>query len=196
MPKFSTIPTLYNDVLQINISKLKEWGYLEPGVNSGGNLVWSMNGQETGKISFRIYCDPDPLYIELEYRYKDEPRKYKVHFTSLESNLGKGEVWYFICPHTLKICRKLYSIGGYFLHREAFKNIYYESQIRSKRMRLLDKNFGPYFRLDKTYEELHRKYFKSFYAGKPTKKFKRLMNELKAAERHSVDDIEKLLIYG
>lgn len=196
MPKFPTFPVLYNDVLKINISKLKEWGYLKPGVNSFGNLIWSRNGQETGKISFRIDCDPDPQYIEFEYRYRDEPRKYKVHFTSLESNLGKGQVWYFVCPHTRKICRKLYCIGGYFLHREAFRNVYYESQTRSKRMRFIDKNFGSYFRLDNTKKELNAKYFKKFYNGRPTKRYKRLMNELKTASDHSIEEIESLLIYG
>lgn len=30
MPKPHTFPTLYNDVLQISITKLKEWEYLNP----------------------------------------------------------------------------------------------------------------------------------------------------------------------
>jgi len=30
MPKFLTFPTLYDEELQINISKLKQWNYLNP----------------------------------------------------------------------------------------------------------------------------------------------------------------------
>ena len=63
----------------------------------------------------------------------DEPRNYKVYLTSTPSNLNRGEIWYFICPQTKKRCRKLYSIGGYFLHREAFNGCMYKIQIESKK---------------------------------------------------------------
>jgi len=36
MPKFPTFPTLFEDVLQISVTKLKKWGYLEkPQIKSG-----------------------------------------------------------------------------------------------------------------------------------------------------------------
>ena len=145
MAKVPTFPTLYNEALQISISKLKEWEYLNPEQIKSGTLTWSRNGNKTGSISIRVNTHSEQPYIELDYKYRDEPRNYKVRLVSMPSNLGKGLIWYFLCPQTNKRCRKLYSIGGYFLHREAFNGCMYETQTQSKKYRQLDKTFGVVF---------------------------------------------------
>lgn len=194
MPKPNTFPTLYNEVLQISISKLKEWGYLEPEQIKNGTINWSRNGNPTGSISISVNTHSEKLYIELDYKYKDEPRKYKVYLVSIPSNLNKGEILYFLCPQTKKRCRKLYSIGGYFLHREAFNGCMYESQTQSKKYRQLDKTLGAFFKSDNLYSELYKKHFKKWYAGKPTKKYLRIMKQIQKAEIIPYSEIEKLLI--
>ncbi len=184
MPKFPTFPTLYNEALQISISKLKEWGYLKPGQIMNGTLNWTWrNSGRKNSISIQVNTQSETPYILLDYKYGDEPRKYKVYFTSTPSNLNKGEIWYFLCPQTNNRCRKLYSISGYFLHREAFNGCMYESQIQSKKYRELDKTFGAYFKEDGLYSQLYKKHFKKFYAGKPTKKYLRIMKQIQEAER-------------
>src|SRR5690606_33541222 len=170
MAKPSTNPTLYDNVLQISISKLKEWNYLNPEQIKSGTLNWSRNGNPTGSISISVNTYSQQPYIELDYKYKDEPRNYKIYLTSTVSNLKKGKIWYFLCPHTNKRCRKLYSIGGYFLHREAFNGCMYESQTQSKKWREWDKLFGVLYKSEHLYKELYKKHFKRYYAGKPTKK--------------------------
>src|SRR5690606_7548140 len=143
MPKFPTFPTLYDDALQISVTKLKEWGYLDPSKIKSGTLTWSRNGNKTGSISIRVNTlDEQHPFVELDYKYREEPRNYKVRLVSMPSNLGKGLIWYFLCPQTNKRCRKLYSIGGYFLHREAFNGCMYETQTQSKKYRQLDKTLG------------------------------------------------------
>ena len=122
MPKFPTFPTLYNEVLQISITKLKEWQYLNLEQIKSGTITWSRNGSKTGSISIRVNTFSEQPFIELDYKYRDEPRNYKIQLVSVPSNLSKGLIWYFLCPQTNKRCRKLYSIGGYFLHREAFQD--------------------------------------------------------------------------
>jgi hypothetical protein len=117
MPKPHTVPTVYNEALQIHISKLKRWGHLNPEQIKNGTLNWSSNGNPTGSISIQVNTQSEQPYIELDYKYRDEPRKYKVYLTSTPSNLKKGEIWYFICPQTNRRCHKLYSVSGYFLHR-------------------------------------------------------------------------------
>ena len=107
MPKPHTFPTLYNEALQIHISKLKGWGYLDPKQIKSGTLNWSRNGNPTGSISIQANTQSEQPYIELDYKYRDEPRNYKVYLTSTPSNLNRGEIWYFICPQTKKRCRKL-----------------------------------------------------------------------------------------
>ena len=178
MPKPHTFPTLNDEEIQISISKLKEWKYLNPQKIKSGALTWSRNGNQTGSISIVVNTQSEPPYVQLNYKYRDEPRNYKVRLVSIPSNLGKGFIWYFLCPQTNKRCRKLYSIGGYFLHREAFKGCMYESQTRSKKYRDLDKTLGLYFRSDDLYCKLYSKHFKKSYAGKPTKKYLRIMEQL------------------
>lgn len=190
MPKPHTFPTLYNEALQISISKLKEWEYLNPEQIKSGTLTWSRNGNQTGSISIKVNTYSEQPYIELDYKYGDEPRNYKVRLVSMPSNLGKGLIWYFLCPQTKKRCRKLYSIGGYFLHREAFNGCMYETQTQSKKYRQLDKTLGAYFKSDNLYSELYKKNFKKTYAGKPTKKYLRIMEQIQKAESIPYHEIE------
>jgi hypothetical protein len=193
MPKPSTFPTLYNEALQLNISKLKEWGYLDPKQIKSGTLNWSRNGNPTGSISIQVNTYSERSHIILDYKFKDEPRNYKVYFTTSPSNLQRGEIWYFICPQTKKRCRKLYLISGYFSHREAFNGCMYESQTQSKKYRQLDKTFGAYFRTDDLYSQLYKKHFKKTYAGKPTKKYLRIMEQIQKTESIAYHEIERAL---
>ena len=194
MPKPHTFPTLYNEALQISISKLKEWEYLNPEQIKSGTITWSRNGNQTGSISIKVNTHSEQPYIELDYKYRDEHRNYKVRLVSIPSNLGKGLIWYFLCPHTKKRCRKLYSIGGYFLHREAFNGCMYETQTQSKKYRQLDKTLGAYFEIDNLYEELYKKNFKKTYAGKPTKRYLRIMEQIQKAESIPYHEIERAML--
>jgi len=194
MPKPYTFPTLYNEALQIDISKLKGWGYLDPEQIKSGTLNWSRNGNPTGSISIQVNTHSEQPYIELDYKYRDEPRNYKVRLVSIPSNLGKGLIWYFLCPQTKKRCRKLYSIGGYFLHREAFKGCMYETQTQSKKYRQLDKILGAYLKSDNLYSELYKKNFKKTYAGKPTKRYLRIMEQIQKAESIPYHEIERAML--
>lgn len=194
MPKPATFPDLFNDALQIHISKLKEWGYLKYKIIVSNTIRWSRNGNERGSISFYLNSDCTRPYIELDYKYRDEPRKYRIYFVTKPSNLGKGEVWFFICPKTGKLCRKLYSIGGYFLHRDAFTGCMYESQTQSKKWRDIDKVYGSYFKSEQLCEQLYKKHLKKTYAGKPTKKYSKLTAEIAKADSFAAHDIERLLL--
>lgn len=192
MAKFPTFPTLYDEVIQITITKLKEWQYLIPEQIKSGTITWSRNGENTASISIAINTFGEQPFIELDYKYNGEPRNYKIQLVSVPSNLGKGLIWYFLCPQTNKRCRKMYSIGGYFLHREAFQGCMYESQTQSKYYRSMDKTFGASFRIDQYYEQLYKKHFKKTYAGKPTKKYLRLLEQIEKAESIPYEKIERL----
>jgi len=194
MPKPSTFPTLYNEALQISVSKLKEWQYLNPEQIKNGTLTWNKNGNQTGSISIQVNTHSEQPYLELKYKYRDELRNYKVRLVSMPSNLGKGVIWYFLCPQTNKRCRKLYSIGGNFLHREAFNGCMYEKQTQSKKYRQLDKTLMAYFRTDDLYNQLYQKHFKKTYAGKLTKKYLRLMKQIQKAESIPYHEIERVMI--
>jgi len=188
MPKPYTFPTLFNEALQISISNLKEWGYIEPEQIKSGTITWSSNGNQTGSILIKGNTGNEQPYIKLDYKYRDKPHKYKLRLVTVSSNLGKGLIWYFLCPVTNKRCRKLYSVGGYFLHREAFKGCMYESQTKSKKYRQLDKILGAYFRIDDLYSQLYRKHFKKTYTGKPTKRYLQIMDRIKSISKRLIQE--------
>jgi hypothetical protein len=194
MPKYATNPPLYDSVFTISIKKLKEWGYLKPNQLMNGTITWSINGNETGRISIKV-CTTNPLhYIELDYKCNNEPINYKVYLRYKTSNLGKGELCFFLCPQTGKLCRKLYLIQTYFWHRDAFKGCMYEKQIQSKYYRSIDKTYGDYFDSDKLYDQLYKKHFKTHYKGRPTKKYKQIMNKINRVESIPYSEIEALYV--
>lgn len=193
MPKPYTFPTIYDDCLTINISDLKKWGYFEPNHYKSGVLSWSRNGEVHSKISIAISMGDSP-YMELDYTCNDEPRKYKVYFETVPSNLGKGEIYYFLCPFTKLRCRKLYLIGGYFCHRSKAPNGLYDTQVRSKHYRSMEKLYGAYFSLDRLYEQLYSKHFRKYYAGKPTKRYLKLKRQIEKGEAIPYHEIEKAMV--
>ncbi|WP_245590576.1 hypothetical protein [Adhaeribacter aquaticus] len=132
----------------------------------------------TGRINIMVNTYAESPYLELDYKSRDKPINYKVLLVTVPSNIGKGKVWYFLCPATNKLCRILYSVGGRFLHREAFTGCMYESQTYSKKNRRLFKMYEKAFGSDKLYEQLYEKHFKKTYAGKPTKIYMKLMNKI------------------
>ena len=192
MSRYSTFPTLYDEVLQISITKLKQWEYLNPNQFKSGTITWSNDGEETASISISLNTQITQPYIELNYKSNDEPRKYKVRLVSIPSNLGIGKIWYFLCPQTHKRCRKLYLVGGYFLHREAFKGCMYDSQTKSKSWRQMVNVCGGYFELERLYEEKYSKHFKKHYNGKPTKRYLKLMRKINKGERIPISEIKTL----
>ncbi|WP_236974734.1 hypothetical protein [Membranihabitans maritimus] len=194
MSKFSNFPTLIDQMRTLEISVLKKEGLLKPNTFSAVYINWRRNGQKIARIHVLIDTVDAMPYIKLNYYYGKEHRQYKVKLVSQPSNLGKGKVWYFLCPHTSKRCRKLYNKDGYFFHRDAFDNCIYESQARSKKMRKIEKRFGSYFDRDKIFEERLKKYFKTHYDGKPTKRFLRLQKKIDEIDQISHEEFVALLV--
>ena len=194
MPKPHTFPTLYDEVKTVSITFLTKHGYLKPNQLKVGSVHWSRNGENIGSISIRVCTHSENLFLELDYKCNQVPIKYKVQLVSVPSNLGKGVVWYFVCPRTGKRCRKLYLADTYFYHRSAFRGCMYEKQTQSKKSRYLDKTIGAYFKTDQLFEQLYKKNFKKQYAGKPTKKYLKLTQQIQRAESIPYHEIERAML--
>ncbi len=192
MPKFPTYPQTFDNSLQINITNLKKWNYLQPGTDRIGTLIWSVRGEETAKIS--IYTNTKEVihYIDLYYKWNEKNINYRISIEYVPSNLGKGNMPFFICPQTGKRCRKLYLIGGYFLHRTAFKHAVYLKQIESKFYRRINKKYGAYFDLDKMYHKIYKKHFKTHYNGIETKQYKKIKKRIEQGKKITYREIELL----
>jgi hypothetical protein len=193
MPRHSSIPTLYDECKTISLTSLKKWGYLKPGEWKHGGITWSRAGNQTGSISFSVDMFSDNPCLELDYRWNETTINYQVHLVSIPSNIGKGVVWYFLCPATRKRCRKLYLIGGKFLHRTAFKGCFYEKQTYSSRNRTLFRTFESLATADTAYQILHTKYFKKYYSGRPTKRYLKLQKQIFVSEKLDAREIEEML---
>jgi hypothetical protein len=171
MPKPHTFPTLYEDLKTVSISFLTKHGYLKLNHWQTGTITWSRNGNRTGSISIQVNTQPESPYLELDYKCNEAPINYRVQLVSAPSNLGKGVVWYFICPKTGTRCKKLHFSGLYFCHRSAFGGSCYEKQTYSHQTRTLTKAFEALFGSEKAYDQIYSKHFKKHYKGKPTKRY-------------------------
>lgn len=180
MPKFPTLPTLYDDCKTVSISFLKRYGYLHLYQCKNGTITWSTNGNKTGWINIAVNTNSESPYLELDYKANGNPINYKVHLVSIPSNIGKGVVWFFICPRTGKRCRKLHLVGSYFYHRSAFSGCMYEKQTYSHQKRRQFQSFDKLFLSERIYEQVYSKHFKSQYAGKPTRRYLRLLKQIES----------------
>lgn len=194
MGRYGNYPTTIEDCLTFRLKSLTENNncYLTSYGTRKGTTSWSSNGQTHSTISIEVKHSECETYIIFDYSCNGEPKKYRVNLISKTSNLGKGKVWFFVCPSTGKLCRKLHLYSGYFLHRTAFTGLMYSKQIESKRSREMLKMFDGYFVPDSVYEELYKKYFKTHYNGKPTKRFLKLQNKIDTAKNYSPDTFERL----
>lgn len=176
----------------LSITKLKAWGYLNYGIKSGV-ISWSISGEVHSRIGIKSTILEHKKYITLEYIQSGETIKYDVRIISIPSNLGKGDILYFVCPSTGKHCRKLFHNSKYFLHREAFHYLHYDKQIESKKSRYLVSIFDKVFIKDEVYDELYSKHFKTHYNGKETKRYKKIMDKIKRAESFPPGTLERLI---
>lgn len=182
MPKFPTFPTLYEDCKTINISNLKCWGYLSPNQYKAGSIKWSIDGNNTGSTYIIVNTNLENPYLELNYQCNASPILYRVQLISFPSNLGKGSIWFFICPKTNNYCRKLHLVGNYFYHRSAFKGCMYENQTYSHQNRSLFSIFKKAQAVEDAFEQIYSKHFKKQYKGKPTKRYVALLKQAKEGE--------------
>lgn len=177
----------------VSITKLKAWGYLKHGTKSGV-ISWSIQGETTSSINIKCNILEHKKYITLSYTQNGESITYDVQIISIPSNLGKGEVLYFICPITKKRCRKLYHYNKYFLHRENIKYLNYEKQNVSKKTRNFHAIFDRIYLRDEILEAQYKKHFKTHYNGKPTKRYQKLLDKIKLSENYPFETIESLLM--
>lgn len=141
MPKPYTFPFIFDDTKCITISDLRKLGYIKPNINKTGSVRWTDNkGVETGSITIQSKIKNDLKVLTLDYKCNnDKSFNYVVPLVTIPSNLGKGKVWYFICPFTNKRCRKLHLIDCHFIHRSAVPSGVYAKQIHSKKWREMER---------------------------------------------------------
>lgn len=164
--------TILDDTLRLSITALKKLGFLYPYSVRSGTVRW-------GDLGCSIYVttntDSDTPYIELNYSTRGRSMNYRLELVPKPSNLGFGTAWYFRCGVSGKLCRILYSIDGHFVHRAAYAGCVYQCQMENRGYRALARAYNPLFKADATDREMSKRYFKKYYRGKPTRRYRRIL---------------------
>lgn len=185
MGRWSTGAQTCEGSLRIELSYLLKSKLIEKGKHKLCSFSWS-NGSSIGLTSKYIGEDK---WIQLSYCSTDRNTgektnyDYKIYLTTVLSNLGKGEVLYFICPVSGKKCRVLYKAYGYdrWKSREAYRNrLFYKSQLSSKMNYPNDRYWAITRKLEKIMDEKH---LTPMYNGERTRKFKRIEKMREEQER-------------
>lgn len=175
MAKYRTGITT-KEIPKISLSVLLQYGLIQSGAIVKSTYGWS-DGDE---IVIECHYTQKNQFIRLYYTVTDqknveyEKYDYRIPLTFVSSNLGIGQVPYFVCPASGKLCRILYRAYSSLTWkcREAYdQTIYYESQICSK----YNRYNVEYWKLEKhinKLEEATRN--QTYYNGKLTRRFKRL----------------------
>lgn len=154
---------------KLEINTLLKKGYFKNGCHLSGTITWT----DGNSIGYEAELTETRQEIKLNYwnkRYSGERNdlEYTIHLVSVPSNLGRGKIWYFICPFTGMKVKILYKVYGslYFKSRKAYKTrIYYLSQISSK----FDFNNNIYWEIEHKLEKLCPLIRKEHYQGKETR---------------------------
>ena len=195
MGRNSTGAITTSECMRIDIGNLLKNGYIKKGCTSGGYLSWTYsNGGDAGCVYVLSDLTSEEKFIKIVYGffYPDTGKKKificKVFIDVVPSNLGKGEVLYFICPVTRQRCRILYNAYGCkkWKSRQGFeKPIYYPLQQCSK----FDRANTKYWMLDGKLSKLSQKRIADTYNGKNTKRA--ISTEKKYKELKQVDYIRR-----
>jgi hypothetical protein len=88
--RIGSYPTTYDERKSISITDLRKWEYLQPDCWKSGTLNWRRNGEITSRIDIRVDMIAVKPYIELNYTWQEQSRKYHVPLIQVPSNLGAG----------------------------------------------------------------------------------------------------------
>jgi len=170
MGRYSTGAITTGEALRIELPYLLRQGFIRKDSRISGILSWN-NGS---KIGIESDYTSEGRYLRLMYQLTDNysgevsNHDYKISFTTIPSNLGRGEILYFVCPITGRRARILYKCYGSHIwkSRKAYGiRIYYASQQCSK----LGYHNTRYWALEKELDKCLGRSKKKHYQGKPTR---------------------------
>lgn len=174
MPRQSNCVQVFDEVRQIDIAWLRDKGLLKPDRSiRGGYLSW-----EGGS---RVDVDVDTIlgFVKIFDGWGVNQTHSTIQLEKRRSNLGRGDVWYFICPVSGRLCRKLYGFNGRFLSRHAFPEAMYRSQTEPKSDRRLRRFItlnGTLKKPKAEWDYSDRIKFRTHYKGNPTKRYRNYLS--------------------
>lgn len=190
MPKPYTAPRLIDQEKTLTTGYLSKCGYFKRNCKVTGFTGWTSNKTKGLDIQITVIMQEDKERVILNYNdFSNRPIEQLIYLHSKPSNLGKGLIWFFICPFTGATCRNLIFINNRFMHRSNLINGMYSIQAESKywrKMFQLQPNI-PTTKL--IIDEPNKKYYKKFYNGKITKRYKKYVETLQKWNRNNKERV-------
>ncbi|HPQ79447.1 MAG TPA: hypothetical protein PLG47_03285 [Candidatus Dojkabacteria bacterium] len=185
MGRYSTGAMVTSEVIRIELPYLIRKKLIQKGCQKQFTLSWT-NGSNITVISNYIGNDISIRLIYCTTFHNTGEKKdydYKINLTTIPSNLGRGEILYFVCPSTGRKARILYKCYGSEIWKSRFayrKRIYYQSQISSK----LNFHNDSFWNLTSLLNKIEADKRKKTYKGKPTRIYKRIISIKEKIEKH------------
>lgn len=130
---------------------------------NGAQLKWA-DGQT---VNIKVNKSPAGIYATLFNVTTNVIQSVRIE--AVQSNLGKGQLYYFVCSNTAVKCKRLYLIDGQskFKSRAALgRSLYYPLQVCSKK----DRANKQYFAIKSKLNALNEKRKANTYKGRVTKR--------------------------
>lgn len=166
----------FDEVCQIDTAWLRDLGMLRQfPFGMTRFLSWDKNDHRSLSVRATTgWVSATTAYLELDYSGSEGQVSDRIGLEGVTSNLGRGIVWFFVCPVSGKRCRKLYFLNGRFRSRHAFPSAMYRSQVepRSERgFRRLLTLHGTLKTPKIVWDDHDPMHFRRYYRGKPTKRY-------------------------
>lgn len=193
MPRYASNPDLLDHALSLSLTDLKRLGYLKEHHSISGVVNWNRHGQVIGSVSVAV----DVVFgqvLELAYKSSGKEHRQIFQLVSKPSNLSKGRYWLIQSPVSGKLGRKLYNTGAGFQIRADLTGCMYEDQTKSKSFRNLSNLLDRVFRSEELMMHLYRRGFRKYYAGKPTRRYLKLLGRLEQSEGMKLSQVLNTLV--
>ena len=193
MGRWANYPNTIEDLRSFDISFLRKHEYIKPDQFKTGSIIWTSGNGTKNSISIKTVIGDTNGVLTVDYTFRNtEKINYDIELITRPSNLGTGLLWFFVCPFTGKVCRKLHLINGYFKHRSALPGLMYQNQIESKKWREWTKQFGGLLGDDPPHLVPYQKHYKKYYKGKPTKRYSKYLQYCERQDKINIQDFERM----
>ena len=168
--------------LTLSVADCKRLGYLAPQETRAGAIVWKRGCVAVASIGFATMTQGVPM-ARFSYEYQGRTMTYDVALRWKRSNLSPDSLngyYYFVCPETGALCRKLYLVNGRFVSREAFRPLYYQ-QTLSRKERAATAPLRDYLAAD---DLINQRFRRETYRGRTTPYGRKVCKVQERVKRH------------
>jgi hypothetical protein len=176
------------DCKNFSIYDLKNWGILKYDYYRG-TIIW-IDGYDGERDYIKYILNKNENHLELDYKIRKSSEEdwikinYKIPLVTTTCHYGKKRYW-FICPlysngrYCGRRVAKLYlaPFGDYFACRHCL-NLSYDARNKNRKGRY--RYFGKLLYLSKEVEKLEEEIKIKYRAGRPTKKYRKLLNKARS----------------